>query len=101
MDSAFSKRVFIIIANIPKGSVTTYTAVARKAGKPKAYRAVGNILHANPHPIQIPCHRVVKSTGEVGGYIFGTKKKREILKKEGVGFDKESLVSKEFMLLSL
>ncbi len=88
MDSKFSKRVFTIIKKIPKGNVATYTAVAKKAGKPKAYRAVGNILHANPHPIRIPCHRVVQKTGGIGGYIFGKKKKIEILKKEGVRFNK-------------
>lgn len=101
MDSNFSKKVFTIITKISKGNVATYASVAKKAGKPKAYRAVGNILRANPHPIQVPCHRIVKSTGEIGGYIFGKEKKREILKKEGVRFDKEYLVSKESMLLSL
>ena len=101
MDSKFSKRVFTIIKKIPKGNVATYTAVAKKAGKPKAYRAVGNILHANPHPIRVPCHRVVQKTGDIGGYIFGKKKKIEILKKDGVKFDKHYIVSKESMLSSL
>jgi|SRR3989338_388939 len=101
MDSSFSKRVFTIIAKIPKGNVATYMAVAKKAGKPKAYRAVGNILHANPYPVQAPCHRVVRKTGGIGGYIFGKKKKIGILKKEGVRFDKHYIVSKESILFSL
>jgi len=56
--------------------------VARLAGRPKAYRAVGNILHNNPDLKTIPCHRVVRSDGQIGGYAFGSEKKKRLLKKE-------------------
>ncbi|MCU0652912.1 MAG: MGMT family protein [Candidatus Pacebacteria bacterium] len=59
----------------------TYQEVARLAGRPKAFRAVGNILHANYDP-NIPCHRVVRSDGKLGGYNRGTTLKAKILKKE-------------------
>jgi O-6-methylguanine DNA methyltransferase len=57
--------------------------VAKLAGRPKAYRAVGNILNGNHDP-KIPCHRVIRSDGKLGGYNRGAKAKKEILKREGV-----------------
>ena len=62
----------------------TYKKVAALAGIPKACRAVGNILNRNPDLKKIPCHRVVKSDGSIGGYKFGAKRKESLLKKEGV-----------------
>jgi len=53
--------------------------VAQRAGSPKAYRAVGTILRKNPWPLLIPCHRVIKSSNVLGGYVFGIKAKKEIL----------------------
>jgi len=79
----FTEQVFKIVATIPKGQVLTYAEVAKKAGRPKAFRAVGNILHKNFNPA-IPCHRVVRSNGESGGYNRGEQKKLELLKQEGV-----------------
>jgi O-6-methylguanine DNA methyltransferase len=81
---SFSQKVFSIVKNIPKGSVLTYKEVAKKAGKPKAYRAVGNILNKNYNP-DIPCHRVVRSDGKFGGYNRGADKKRKLLESERVG----------------
>ncbi len=60
----------------------SYKSVAEMAGSPKAYRAVGNILHSNHNP-KIPCHRVICSNGDIGGYNRGTKRKAIMLKKEG------------------
>lgn len=80
----FTQRVLKMVAQIPCGRVITYKDLAEAAGSPKAVRAVGNILHNNPHLIEIPCHRVVKSNGEVGGYVGGVKKKIQLLKKEGI-----------------
>jgi O-6-methylguanine DNA methyltransferase len=57
--------------------------VAQLAGSPRAYRAVGNILNKNRDLVQVPCHRVVRSDGNLGGYAFGRKKKYILLKKEG------------------
>lgn len=78
----FKEKVLGVVKRIPKGKVLTYKEVARRAGGPKAYRAVGNILNKNYDP-EIPCHRVIRSDGKPGGYNRGAKKKLEILKNEG------------------
>lgn len=78
---AFKEKVFSIVRKIPKGKTLTYKEVAKKAGNPKAYRAVGNILNSNYNP-QIPCHRVIRSDGKTGGYNRGANRKILILRKE-------------------
>lgn len=78
----FREKVLAVVAKIPRGKVLTYAAVAQKVGSPQAARAVGNVLHRNCDP-QIPCHRVIRSDGQLGGYNKGAKKKRAILRKEG------------------
>jgi O-6-methylguanine DNA methyltransferase len=84
--SDFGRKVYAIVAKIPKGKVMTYGEVARKAGKPKASRAVGYWMSKNYDP-RIPCHRVIRSDGKIGDYNRGgPKKKLAILKKEGVKF---------------
>jgi len=81
MSLSFEEKVYNVVKKIPKGKVLTYKQVAKLAGNPRAYRAVGNILNKNYNP-KIPCHRVVRSDGKLGGYNRGAKKKRELLKKE-------------------
>jgi len=78
---SFTEKVYKIVRQIRPGQVLTYKQVATKAGNPKASRAVGNILHKNHNP-KIPCYRVIRSNGQLGGYNKGTKKKIQILKKE-------------------
>lgn len=80
--SKFKDRVYEIVKRIPQGETLTYKKVAKLAGFPQAWRAVGNILNKNRNP-EIPCHRVIRSDGKVGGYNKGTKKKIALLKKEG------------------
>ncbi len=71
----------------------TYKTIAKAAGNPAAFRAVGNILNKyDISEIKIPCHRVVKSSGEAGGYRYGIKKKVALLKKEGVVIKKRRVV---------
>jgi len=82
MKSSFKEKVLKIVSDIPKGEVLSYQKVAEKAGNSRAFRAVGNILNKNYDP-KIPCHRVIKSNGTVGGYNRGSKKKINILKSEG------------------
>ncbi len=77
----FKEKVKDVVKKIPKGKTMTYSEVAEKAGSPKAFRAVGNILNKN-YDSSIPCHRVILSDGSIGGYNRGTKKKEELLKKE-------------------
>jgi methylated-DNA-[protein]-cysteine S-methyltransferase len=81
--TSFNERCYDILRKVPRGKVTTYKEIARKL-KTKAYRAVGNAMNKNPYSPQVPCHRVVKSNGEVGGFASGTKKKITMLRKEGV-----------------
>ena len=81
--SSFQKRVYEVVRKIPKGKVMTYKTVAKLAGFPRAWQAVGNVLSKN-RDLKIPCHRVIISDGKLGGYNRGVKKKRELLKKEGV-----------------
>lgn len=77
----FGDKVKEIVKKIPKGKVLTYREVAKMAGSPKAFRAVGNILNKNYDP-KIPCHRVIRSDGKTGGYNRGASKKVLLLKKE-------------------
>jgi len=81
---SFTQRVRHIVAKIPKGQVLTYKEVAEKAGNPQAFRAVANIMAANYDP-EIPCHRVIRSDGTLGGYNRGgIDAKRAILHSEGI-----------------
>ena len=81
-----ASQVYDIVDQIPEGKVTTYGDIARALGHPHASRTVGRILNHNPNPIVTPCHRVIKSDGNIGGYAFGKIIKKELLKKEGVYF---------------
>ena len=78
----FQKRVYKIVKKIPREKVLTYKQVAVRLGNAKLARAVGNALNKNKDP-KVPCHRVVRSNGKVGGYAYGIRKKILILKKEG------------------
>lgn len=80
----FSEQVFEIVRKIPRGEFLTYKEVAKLAGRPRACRAVGNILNKNPDLKTIPCHRVIRSDGKIGGYRYGTKRKIALLKKEEI-----------------
>jgi methylated-DNA-[protein]-cysteine S-methyltransferase len=95
-DMKFDTAVYEKVKEIPKGKVTTYMEVAIAIGKPGAYRAVGNALNRNPHSPVVPCHRVVKSDLDIGGFARGKIEKKNILKKEGVKFDGDS-VRPEFL----
>lgn len=81
-DSSFRHAVYGVVRKIPKGKCLTYKQVAEAAGYPNACRAVGNILNKNFDP-EIPCHRVIRSDGKIGGYNRGVDKKRERLTEEG------------------
>jgi len=78
----FSQKVLQIVKKIPKGKTLTYKEVAERAGRPEAYRAVGSVLKKNKNP-EIPCHRVIRSDKDVGGFNQGRNKKISLLKKEG------------------
>jgi len=88
----FEKRVYGIIKKISRGEVLTYKQVAVKLGNAGLARAVGNALNKNRDK-KVPCHRVIRSNGYVGGYAGGTEKKTVILKKEGVKIENLKLLS--------
>lgn len=83
MKDDFGKKVYDVVRKIPKGKVLTYKEVARLVHSPRAWRAVGNVLNKNRDP-KIPCHRVIRSDGKLGGYNKGAKIKLRLLRKEGV-----------------
>ena len=80
---SFAKKCYQLLLQVPQGRVTTYKELAKALGT-RAYRAVGQAMNRNPRLIEIPCHRVVCSNGEIGGYALGVEKKIELLQKEGV-----------------
>lgn len=83
MSTTFRERALSIVRAIPAGSVLTYAEVARRAGSPRAARAVGSIMKTNYDPA-IPCHRVIRSDGKIGEYNRGgSQRKRQLLQQEG------------------
>ena len=78
------QRVYAALASVPSGMVTTYGELARAVGLRNGQRAIGRIMNKNPYPGIIPCHRVVMSTGEIGGYAYGQDAKTNMLSCEGV-----------------
>lgn len=81
LETNFQSRVLEVVKRIKKGKVLTYKEVAQLVGSPKAFRAVGNVLNKNYNP-EIPCHRVIRSDGKVGGYNKGSKLKTTLLRSE-------------------
>lgn len=79
--TAFARKVYRIVSEIPLGEVRTYQWVAKKAGNPRAARAVGQLMKRNPYPLIVPCHRVVAAKG-LGGYALGLKMKKGLLELE-------------------
>jgi methylated-DNA-[protein]-cysteine S-methyltransferase len=88
----FEKRVYQVVKKIPRGEVLTYKQVAVKLGNAGLARAVGNALNKNRDK-KVPCHRVIRSNGYVGGYASGTKKKIAVLKKEGIKIKNSGVVT--------
>ena len=80
----FSLKVYKKLLEVPKGKVTTYGDLAKAVGVKKGQRVIGTIMKKNPYPVIIPCHRVVKSDGKIGGYNYGEKVKLKMLEKEGI-----------------
>jgi methylated-DNA-[protein]-cysteine S-methyltransferase len=79
----FRRDVLLLTAQIPRGHVVTYAELARRAGSPRAFRAVGHAMATNPIPLAIPCHRVIGSNGSLHGYGGGLDMKRRLLAIEG------------------
>ena len=82
-DLGFRRKVLRQTARIPFGQTRSYKQMAERAGSPRAVRAAGSALGSNPIPIVVPCHRVLRIGGGLGGYGGGLELKRELLKLEG------------------
>ena len=79
----FEEHVYAVVRRIPKGQTRSYRWVAERLGNPGLARAVGNALNRNPYAPRVPCHRVVKSDGSLGGFAKGPAAKAALLKREG------------------
>lgn len=86
----FQHRVYSLCSRVPRGRVTSYKEIARAMGS-RAYRAVGSALNRNPFAPEVPCHRVVKSDGRIGGFASGKKKKAKMLRMEGIIIKKQRI----------
>ena len=84
----FQRRVYLALLDVPKGSIITYGELALKVGC-KSPRAIGNALHKNPFAPLVPCHRVIRANGEIGGYAFGQQEKLRLLREEEQYNDKD------------
>ncbi|MGI0040365.1 MAG: methylated-DNA--[protein]-cysteine S-methyltransferase [Nitrosopumilaceae archaeon] len=78
------EKVYKKLLEVPKGKVTTYRELAKAIGLKNGQRVIGRIMNKNPYPVIIPCHRVIKSDGKVGGYAWGEKVKAKMLSNEGI-----------------
>ncbi|MGI0047568.1 MAG: MGMT family protein [Nitrosotalea sp.] len=78
------EKVYKKLMEVPKGEVTTYGELAKAVGLKNGQRMIGRIMNKNPYPVIVPCHRVIMSSGKVGGYAWGEKIKSNMLAKEGV-----------------
>lgn len=87
------EKILSLVSKIPKGKVTTYGLIALKIGDKHLARVVGNAVHKNLNLIKIPCHRVVKSNGQVGNYRLGLAKKRKLLQNEDIKIKGDKIVN--------
>ena len=106
MKQPFNQKIYSLLKRVPKGKVTTYKALAEAAGT-KAYRAVGQAMRCNPYAPIVPCHRVVKSDGSIGGFSGSVnpdskevKRKIKMLRKEGVEIGKNKVEDFENVLFN-
>ena len=78
------QKVYKKLLDVPKGKITTYGDLAKAVGLKNGQRIIGKIMNKNPYPVLVPCHRVVMSTGKIGGYAYGENVKMKMLSDEGV-----------------
>ena len=78
------KKIYKKLLEVPKGKVTTYGELSKAVGLKNGQRYIGNVMNKNPYPVIVPCHRVVMSTGKIGGYAYGEHIKVKMLNDEGI-----------------
>jgi len=79
-----NEKIYKKLLQVPKGQITTYGELAKSVGLKNGQRVVGKMMNKNPYPVIIPCHRVVMSTGKIGGYAYGENVKTKMLNDEGI-----------------
>ena len=89
------QKIYKKLLEVPKGQITTYGELAKAVGLKNGQRVVGKITNKNPYPVIIPCHRVVMSTGKIGGYAYGKHIKTKMLSDEGIGIKNGKIVNLE------
>ena len=92
------EKVYRKLLEVPKGKITTYGELAKAVGLKNGQRVIGRIMNKNPYPVIIPCHRVIKSDGKIGGYAYGGDVKSNMLAKEGITIDNGKIVDLENMM---
>lgn len=92
------QKIYKKLLEVPKGQVTTYGELAKAVGLKNGQRAVGKIMNKNPYPVIIPCHRVVMSTGKIGGYAYGENVKTKMLNDEGIEIQNGKIVDSENLI---
>jgi methylated-DNA-[protein]-cysteine S-methyltransferase len=96
-NKGFHEMCYSALRKVPRGKVTTYADLARSIGS-KASRAVGNAMNRNPYAPKVPCHRVVRSNGEIGGYAKGPAMKIKMLRAEGIEIEGDKVADLEKVL---
>ena len=87
------QKIYKKLLEVPKGQITTYGDLAKAVGLKNGQRLIGKIMKKNPYPVLVPCHRVVMSTGKLGGYAYGKHVKIKILSDEGVKIINGKIIS--------
>jgi len=89
------EKIYKKLLDVPKGQITTYGELAKAVGLKNGQRVVGRVMNKNPYPVIIPCHRVVMSTGKIGGYAYGEEIKEKMLHDEGIEISKGKIINLE------
>ena len=89
------QKIYKKLLEVPKGQITTYGELAKAVGLKNGQRVVGKIMNKNPYPVIVPCHRVVMSTGKVGGYAYGEHIKIKLLNDEGIQIKNGKIIDLE------
>jgi len=89
------EKIYKKLLDVPKGQITTYGELAKAVGLKNGQRVVGRVMNKNPYPVIIPCHRVVMSTGKIGGYAFGQDIKVKMLSDEGIEISNGKIINLE------
>jgi len=89
------QKIFKKLLQVPKGQITTYGELSKAVGLKNGQRVVGRIMNKNPYPVIIPCHRVVMSTGKIGGYAYGEPVKTKLLNDEGIEIKNGKIIDLE------